>query len=285
MAGSKTTKTNNLILIPTDFSPVCENAILHGIGLAQFLDYGISILHVVDKTTRSDGKTGHNGPESIRKRLQKYKDKYDNHLPGRIKVMSRNGNVIQIINNVAKELNVRLTILGTHGKQGLQHFFGSHALKVVLDSPCPVIVVQNRSFGKGYQKIVLPVSSEIEPQQALEWILHLNHLFGSKILICQSREADNSINNRLNKNTRQICKTFDEHKIPFEIRTAGSSSDFSAQVIEQAVASMTDLIVIMTMPSQDTAGFSLSEWNERIMFDDAGIPVMCINPAEQESNS
>ena len=33
----KETKYNSIILIPTDFSEVCGNAVIHGVHLARFL--------------------------------------------------------------------------------------------------------------------------------------------------------------------------------------------------------------------------------------------------------
>jgi hypothetical protein len=34
------------------------------------------------------------------------------------------------------------------------------------------------------------------------------------------------------------------------------------------------------MPGEDVPGFNFSAWNERLMFNEAQIPVMCINPFE-----
>ena len=38
--------------------------------------------------------------------------------------------------------------------------------------------------------------------------------------------------------------------------------------------------MIMTMPGEDVPGFNFSAWNERLMFNEAQIPVMCVNPIE-----
>jgi hypothetical protein len=38
--------------------------------------------------------------------------------------------------------------------------------------------------------------------------------------------------------------------------------------------------MIMTRPAVDVAGFTLSGWDEKLMFNDAQIPVMGINPIE-----
>ena len=279
--AKKKNRYNNVILIPTDFSAVCENAIMHGIELAKILHYDICILHVIDRKTEIALAKENLGLESVNLNLLKYQEKYGPLFPGEIKTLTKEGNIFKLIGQAATDLKANIVIMGTHGKQGLQHLFGSHALKVVLDSPCPVIVVQKRSIENGYHKIVLPISNEIEPRQAVEWVLLMSHLFSSKILIYQSLEQDPGLNSRLKVITGQIIKIFEEKKILFDIMIAEKPNDFSAQVISHAVSNMADLIMIMTMPAEDlTSGFSFSAWDERIMFNEAQIPVMCINPIE-----
>jgi nucleotide-binding universal stress UspA family protein len=273
------TRYNNIILIPTDFSPVCDNAISHGVELAQILQYNICILHVLDKKSDAAGKDN-SGAETIHKNLAKYQETYEMVLPGKVSTMTREGNVFKEIGMAATELKANLMIMGTHGKQGLQHLFGSHALKVVLDSPCPVVVVQKRSIGQGYHKIVLPISTEIEPRQAVDWVLLISRLFDSQILIYQSLEHDQGLNVKLKLITQQITKIFEEKQVHYTIQVAEKPSDFSTQVISHAAANMADMIMIMTMPAIDLTGFSFSAWDERIMFNEAQIPVMCINPIE-----
>lgn len=40
------------------------------------------------------------------------------------------------------------------------------------------------------------------------------------------------------------------------------------------------MIMIVTEPQIGTNYFNLGPWNEKIMFNEAQIPVMCINPVE-----
>ena len=253
--------------------------------MARFLDYSVCILHVIDKKDRQASPKETPDPEPFGQQLLKCREKFERLLPGHVETLTREGNLFTVINRVAKELKSCLMILGTHGKQGLQNLFGSHALKVVLDSPCPVVVVQKRSFGKGYKKIVLPISSEIEPRQAVSWVVLMHNLFGSRILIYQALEPDAITNNQLSSITRQILAIFKENKIRCDVALAQQSSDFSLQVISHAEAHKAELIMIMTMPALDLTGFSFASWNEKIMFNEAQIPVMCINPVEMEESA
>jgi nucleotide-binding universal stress UspA family protein len=277
----KKTKYNSIILIPTDFSEVCENAIGHGVELAQFLHYKVVILHVIDKQKgETPQKRDDKKMEAINQKLQQYKEEYENKCKVDIETLVRTGNILKVIDKVAVELKANLMIMGTHGKQGLQHLLGSHALKVVLDSPCPVVVVQKRSFDKGYRKIVLPVSNELESRQAIEWVMLMSKLFNSSIILYQSLESDPAMITRLNIIIHQITKVLEEEKVPYTIKVAEKPRDFASQVISYAVAHKSDMIMIITMPGAEVPGFSFSVWDERMMFNEAQIPVMCINPIE-----
>lgn len=277
---TKGLKYNSIILIPTDFSEICENAISHGAELARFLHYKVCILHVIDKQGEVEQKKDDPARDHIAENLQKYKQEYEKKFKVSIETFIRNGNILKVINEVAVELKANLIILGTHGKKGLQHLLGSYALKVVLDSPCPVVVVQKRSFGDGYRNIVLPISNELESRQAIEWIMLISRLFNSRILLYKSLESDPAMIARLNIIIRQISKILDEEKVPYSIKVAEKSRDFAPQLISCSVANNADLIMIITRPGEALPGFNISFWDERLMFNEAQIPVMCINPVE-----
>ena len=271
-------KYNRIILIPTDFSEVCENAISHGAELAKFLNYKVSILHVIDKPGESNFKEDDPALVCVNENLQKYKLDYEKKFGVNIETMIKCGNIIKTIDKVATDLKANLMVMGTHGKVGLQHLFGSHALKVVLDSPCPVVVVQKRSFENGYRNIVLPISNDLESRQTIEWVMLMNKLFKSNIFLFQSHETDPALLTRLNIIVGQISKVLQEEKVPFTVKMAKKPRDFASQVISYAVANKSDLIMIITMPGAEVPGFQFSAWDERMMFNEAQIPVMCINP-------
>lgn len=47
---------NDIILIPTDFSEVCNNAMNQAVEAAKFLNNKIALLHVIDKNTKAQLK-------------------------------------------------------------------------------------------------------------------------------------------------------------------------------------------------------------------------------------
>jgi len=268
------------VLIPTDFSEVCDNAVNHGVELARSLKYKVTILHVINRETKSKLKKEDMDISYIEKKLTDYKKRYETGSGVQIDTMHVEGSIFSVINEVAINIKANMMVLGTHGKKGLQHLFGSFALKVVLESPVPVIVVQKKSFGDGYKEIVFPVSNDVEPRQKVQWAKLMAKLFDAKVIIFQSLEKDPVMNNRLDIITRQITDIFDESKLEYSVNIAGKTTDYADQVLSYAVTNNANMIMIMTRPNIDLPGFSLSGWDERLMFNDAQIPVMCINPVE-----
>jgi nucleotide-binding universal stress UspA family protein len=273
-------KYNRVVLIPTDFSETCNNAIHHGVELAKSLNYSVCILHVINKQTKSLLKKEKLSVGYVEAQLNKYKETYRNEETVAIETIAREGSIFTIINEVATEIKANIMVLGTHGKQGMQYLFGSYALRVVLDSPCPVVVVQKRSFGEGYHKIVIPISNDLETRQKVQWVLLVAKLFNSKVHLFQANENDPDLDGRIRVITAHITKILDENKISYEIVKAEKTGDFANQVISYSIKTRSELIMIMTIPHIDVPGFSVSAWDETMMFNEAEIPVMCINPTE-----
>ncbi len=277
---TKEQKYNKIVLIPTDFSEVCGNAISHGVKLAKFLGYSVCILHIINKETKAALKKKNVGVDYVEWRLREYKKYYEKKYNVDIDTLAMEGSIFSTISEVATKIKANLMILGTHGKKGLQHVFGSYALKVVIESPIPVVVVQKRSFKEGYQNIVFPVSNDVESRQAVQWAKLMATLFNAKIHMFLCPEKDAGLKTRLSIITKQITDIFDEENIPYGVTTAYKSSNFAEEVIAYSVTVHADLVMIMTRPNIDVPGFSLASWDERLMFNEAQIPVMGINPIE-----
>jgi len=271
---------NNVVLIPTDFSEVCGNAISHGVKLARYLGYSVCILHIINNETKASLKKKNVGVDYVDWRLKEYKKYYEKKYELPVDTMAVEGSIFTTITDVARQIKANLMILGTHGKKGLQHVFGSYAMKVVAESPIPVVVVQKRSFREGYQNLVLPVSNDLEPRQAVPWAKLMAKLFKSEVNLFLSQEKDAALNHRILVMTKQITDILDEEKIPYTVTHAEKPGGFAEQVISYAVYKHSDLILMITRPNMDLPGFSLSAWSERLMFNEAQIPVMCINPVD-----
>jgi len=80
--------------------------------------------------------------------------------------------------------------------------------------------------------------------------------------------------------TNQIIQEFDKQGVNYELTISEKGSNFSKQVISYAVENKADLITAMTKRDQYLPEYSFEPWSEKMMFNSAQIPVMCINPIE-----
>ena len=262
---------NDIILIPTDFSEVCNNAMNQAVEAAKFLNNKIALLHVIDKNTRAQLKKDGEGEDAIEKKLNEIASSIHSEHNVEVETISKEGDIFTTIAEVAKDLGANLMYLGTHGKVGMQKLTGSFALKVVTSSPVPVVVVQKRPFDKGYKKIILPITSDSGPWEKTRWATYIAKSFGAEIHIYSIKSPE------LAEAVKIITNHFDNEMVTYKvIETDGSN--FSKQVIDYATANVADMIMIMTNPDKSFSTFLLGSYDEEMIFNTSQIPVMCINP-------
>jgi len=136
------------ILVPTDFSDHAGQAIKYACELARRFESELHLFHVVQPLTTN---VSYGGPipevllhpeEPAIAELEEFK------APGlegleRVRRIVRTGPPFLEIVRYAKEMDIDLIVMGTHGRTGLVHaLIGSVAEKVVRKSPCPVLTVR-----------------------------------------------------------------------------------------------------------------------------------------------
>ncbi|MCK4638624.1 MAG: universal stress protein [Bacteroidales bacterium] len=267
-------KMNNVLLAPTDFSEVCANAIKQAAGTAKYLNFKLCILHVIDKITKADLKKKNLGEEYIIEKLNNIADEIIKEYNIEVETIAREGNIFTTISDVSKDIGAYFIYLGTHGKIGMQKVTGSFALKVVTSSNVPVIIVQKRIFEKGYNNIVLPITSDWGPWEKTKWAALIAQKFNAKINIFQleGEKIDDAV--------LLITEHFKANDIDFSIKIAEKTTNFSKQVIDYATSINSEMIMIMTNPDKSLKKYILGSYDEDMIFNTSQIPVMCINPRD-----
>jgi len=142
------------ILVATDFSEPSDAALNYGRELGRAFGAHLQILHVVDNLTATVvGPEGYIGnlmeiqrdvEEAARKQLNALVDDEDRReLGARPILLTSNSPAFAIVRH-AKEAEVDLIVMGTHGRSGFgQLLMGSVAEKVVRSAPCPVLTVRH----------------------------------------------------------------------------------------------------------------------------------------------
>jgi|LGVF01.2.fsa_nt_gb nucleotide-binding universal stress UspA family protein len=269
------TMLKKIVLVPTDFSEVCNNAIYQAAEAAKHLKYKVCLLHVIDSNTKSMLKKEGKDIGFIEEKLKEMAIQLENEKGILAEHIAKEGSIFTTISEVASDLGASLIFLGTHGKVGMQKLTGSFALKVVTSSPVPVIVVQKRPLKGGFNNMVLPVTSDAGPWEKTKWATYIAKQFNAKIHIFQLSSGE-----KIKDTVRMISGYFDENDVDYTVKIADKSGNFTNQVIDYATTSNSDLIMIMTNPDKSLTTFILGRYDEHLIFNTSQIPVLCINPRE-----
>jgi nucleotide-binding universal stress UspA family protein len=122
------------VLYPTDFSSYSNQAYFHALAQAEIHGASLTILYVYNASQREGDKNFWRGQlEQIRPANASIK----------VEHVLLEGDPAQEIINYAREANIDLIVLGTHGRTGKDRLLmGSVAEKVMRDGPCSVLVVK-----------------------------------------------------------------------------------------------------------------------------------------------
>ena len=135
------------ILAPTDFSEYSDAAIDYACALADKFDSQLHLLHVLEVHASSTPVFG--AGLAFNPRVRESRTAADKALEqvasGRAAVRATaEGPTFLEILRYAKENNIDIIVMGTHGRSGLAHvMLGSVAERVVRTAACPVVTVRH----------------------------------------------------------------------------------------------------------------------------------------------
>jgi nucleotide-binding universal stress UspA family protein len=265
---------SNTILVPTDFTKVAENATNHALVIAKTSGAEVILLHVVAKQT--DVTSSKSKIDALAESLSK---STGIKVSGAIRV----GNIFDDIGDAASELGAKLILMGTHGAKGMQRITGSYALKVITSSAVPFIVVQEKGIdANGYNDIILPIDLSKETKQKLKYATEIATHFKAKVHIVVPEESDEFLKNQLIRNINFAKTYLKENNIGYTAKIL--NGDFVKELMKYSVAVNGDLICIMSL--HGSGGISNvfgSIEEQKILTNEAQIPVLCVNPKEISS--
>jgi nucleotide-binding universal stress UspA family protein len=148
----------NKILVPIDFSDYSKNALRYAAEFAKQFDAKMYLIYVIEPVIYpADFSMGQVAIPSTDMDLSKRAEEELQNLVKsfidptlEVETLIKTGKPFVEINETAKENNIDLIIIATHGHTGVEHMlFGSTAEKVVRKAPCPVLTL--REPIKGFQ--------------------------------------------------------------------------------------------------------------------------------------
>jgi universal stress protein A len=147
------------ILVPLDFSPPSDRALLYAKALATEFTAPLELLHVIEDRLMAGPwptevylgelpRIRENLVKEAERRLAETIESLANYgikSTGQVLI----GSPSQVIIEQADATNADLIVMGTHGRTGITHLLiGSVAERVIRHARCPVFVVRERAIAE-----------------------------------------------------------------------------------------------------------------------------------------
>jgi len=261
-----------LIVVPWDFSHVAEHALAHAVKIGRMVGNDICLLHIVEPGINPKALTEKSA--NLKKLAADNSVKYNIPVSWHIS----KGSIFTSIADYVNEKEANLVVMGTHGMKGMQKLTGSWALKVIVKSKIPFIVVQDPPVDQErYHNIVFPVDFRGENKEKIKMAIFMGKYFESKIHMLVSVSTDKNILKKTKTNLNFAIKYLIQNNIEYEIHDM-PKGNISEQTIDFAQKNNADLILIVTTKNITFADYMLGASEQQIIANSSRIPVCCVNP-------
>lgn len=258
--------TKPIILVPTDFTPIGESAAKYAQQLATILNAKVTMLHVVSKD--KELAKAEAALQTVASHLTLKGVEANTYVAA--------GNIFDDIGAVAKTLDAKLIVMGTHGVKGMQHIMGSKALKVITNSDVPFIVVQNKPLKQeGFKNIVIPLNFQQEVKQSIKYAWEIGKYFNAKIHIVYLKEKDPFIAAKIERNIPYAEELLEENGVSYKI-TGIEKNNFAKDFCQFSEKENADLITIINNQENIFTYFGGS-FEQTVIGNEQEIPVLVIN--------
>jgi len=277
----------NVILVPTDFSDVANNAVDHAVAIAKIYGNEILLVHIVEasflssiiggKNNIKGGIVGQMLQDKLNEQCNAITEKHGVKAKGLIK----EGRIYKTILEIAEEEELDSIVMGTNGAEGLEQIMGSNSSRVIAQSPVPVVVVKEKQVGAGYKDIVFPIDLTVQSKQKTWWAINLAQKFDSTIHIIAEQEDDDFLRNKVISNLRSIEDVFAKNKVKYTTKVLDDDNypeHFYKDTLQYADEINADLIMVMTQQEKGFSEFLVGSYAQQIVNHHSSVPVMCIVP-------
>lgn len=264
-------ENKKLIVVPWDFTQVAEHALAHAAKISRMIDNDICLLHIVDKGIKpSEAKIRKIG-------LQKSAEEASAEYNVAISWAIAKGSIFTDIADFVNDKEASLVVMGTHGMKGMQKLTGSWALKVIVKSEVPFIVVQESPTDQEpYRNIVFPIDFRSENKEKIKMAIFMGKYFNSKVHLLVTEVTDSRLVKKTKSNLSFGIRFLIQNNIEYEVHETKSSS--AQNTLDFAASINADLILIVTTKNISFADYVLGASEQYIIANSSKIPVCCINP-------
>lgn len=268
------------IVVGTDFSNGSYMALELAIDIANKMHTDVKLIWVKREKKLFTDEQLESAINLAGDKLVELQEKYSPRLKGgRITVEVRSGKVAQVLGEAAREEKSPMIVCGTNGASGFERYFmGSTAVRIVMESPCPVITIREGfNFHKDLENIVMPIRVNETSRQKVPFTTEMARIFGSKVHILGLIDSP-VYSSELRTYIFQIEEFLKREGVKFE-SVVKRYSNYCDTVMKYAEDIDADLVAINTEQNNpiNVARIFLGTNAQQIVHH-SQIPVLCIHP-------
>lgn len=276
------------ILVPTDFSENSLLALHQACLLSKITSAEIMLLHVIEaipvtsdpRFTLPDLINFETGIlDANNKHLKEIATTYQEKFSVTINTMSISGRTNREILEFCNKIKADLIVMGTHGISGFREFIaGSNTFRIVSDSLCPVLSVQQQTKSEGFKNILVPFRYKPHSREKVDYAIEIAKLYGAKLQVL-GVDTDKSSEGlrRIELEGEQIQRIISGYGLSSNLKVI--SSDYRADIVlkyAQEVAA--DLVVVMADMDKDSLSeYFIGPFVQQVV-NHSTIPVLSIRP-------
>ncbi|MBL0740201.1 universal stress protein [Chryseolinea lacunae] len=203
------------ILVPCDFSEQTHPAVALALELKQRSGGQVHLLHVVEPPLMHDTLVTPSltFDAALLTELQDQSENYfaellSKHGNNRFVTKTDFGPVFGVIQDYIRTEHIDLVVLGTKGAHGITAFLvGTHAEKIVRDSPCPVVAVKKHEVLATMRDIVFPNALEEGQEDLVLHVKALQHFLGARLHVVRINTPDHFVSDAVTQDRLQAFAT------------------------------------------------------------------------------
>lgn len=183
------------ILFPTDFTRCSDQAFNHALFIAEQFKAKLQLFHaiVLHEDDPADPARRFPEGEELFRRLFEIADsemasRLERHRDGAVKIeeyRSRGISAAQTILEHAREHDVDLIVMGTHGRRGpARLFFGSVTEEVVRFAKVPVLTLRELDEPRrieAFERLLVPIDFSAHSRKAVAYARELAEVYGARL--------------------------------------------------------------------------------------------------------
>lgn len=280
------------ILCPLDFSKCSKVAFENAVALARKAKAELHLFHAILMYEHDSYKPDDRLPDNLmsyeliedisKEKLGELVDQHQNDSLKMVAASARGFSAAEEILTYARDNQIDLIIMGTHGRTALSHLLlGSVAERIVRMAKCPVMTFRKDAKKiNTFQRILVPIDFSDYSKLALQYGLELAHLFGSAVIIFHSIEQqihpafyaagktsifeiDSDLKDRASAAMKQFREQIGRTEIPTEYALAEGPA--YQQIVEYAKRENCDLVVIATHGLRGLEHFLIGSTTEKVV--------------------